>query len=47
MSSDASGSFPSNTLLKDPDVRHVEKPDEEVLIKFSPEQHAKTFRKVD
>lgn len=47
MENTASGPAPSIEVRKDSDVGHVEKPDEEALNDFSPEQHAKTFRKVD
>lgn len=47
MENTASGSSPSIEVRKDSDVDHVEKPDEEALGDVSPEQHAKTFRKVD
>lgn len=43
----ARGSTPSIPARKDSDVCHVDKPDEEALDDVSPEQHAKTFRKVD
>lgn len=48
MASNGNDPSSSTSPSKDPDISHLEKPDQdEIIDNVSPEKHAKIFRKVD